>query len=634
MAFFVSKLQEKRRQLAVNDKIQKQNNKQTIDQFVDNRPDAITQRKLKETINNSPQTNRIAQLQSITSISFNSKQSSQRKVNHTGLPDNLKTGMEKLSGMSLDDVKVYRNSDKPAQLQAHAYAQGTNIHLGTGQEKHLPHELAHVVQQKQGRVKPTFQFKGKLNINDDVHLENEADVMGAKALHLAEQKPIQRKGDQFKTGMEEYANHSITNLSQHYSFVSNANTPVQRQLIKGKFNVVGEHHTESGNQRPLEKKMSAAMVGGGYWAEDQFRVHMDSESFFSKAKKVFLIDTYGAVADPFVLRILHSLLFLKDEASRTEATYLRANGWVGQLLTLIESMKGGYDGDDMSKPAQAALKKMKPTFIAWSKLPAPAIDHVVNQKIDAIIADWKVIAAKENVVRNKIPIKEIGRLDEQEDAEAKGAEVGGHDQRKKITSNVRSLAMFHSANEGVRVNTVGVWKIGQKHLDDIIKMPGITFSVTSREEFIDDLKVFEAASADPEIKDVSLKVRKENQTRKLKRALEEERQQQESLEREQAWQKYLQTTQQKELRTELEEKNKTNPGSVDVDGEIYRAFKVWRVAEVEAQESDLEHKQEPEDDRNRKNLLSYYGIEDGDDSTETDDNPTAGKGGTTDTTEV
>ena len=62
------------------------------------------------------------------------QQSIQKKENNTGLPDNLKKGMKNLSGMSLDDAKVHRNSDKPAQLQAHAYAQGIDIHLGTGQE--------------------------------------------------------------------------------------------------------------------------------------------------------------------------------------------------------------------------------------------------------------------------------------------------------------------------------------------------------------------------------------------------------------------------------------------------------------------------------------------------------------------
>ena len=188
-------------------------------EFDDNRPAAIVQRKLQEMSNNSPQTLQLrafqqkannspqakqpAQLQAISDI-YTAKQQHpiQKKAspepgvskNNTGLPDTLKTGMENLSGMSLDDVKVHRNSDKPAQLQAHAYAQGTDIHLGPGQEKHLPHELGHVVQQKQGRVKPTLQMKGKVNVNDDAGLEKEADVMGAKAIQGKFEKPslIQR----------------------------------------------------------------------------------------------------------------------------------------------------------------------------------------------------------------------------------------------------------------------------------------------------------------------------------------------------------------------------------------------------------------------------------------------------------
>lgn len=126
---------------------------------------------------------RVAQLQSKRDSQISSTQSHvvQREENKTGLPDGLKSGMESISGFSLDDVKVYRNSDKPAQLQAHAYAQGTDIHLGPGQEKYLPHELGHVVQQKEGRVKPTVQLKDKVSINDDSGLEKEADILGKKA---------------------------------------------------------------------------------------------------------------------------------------------------------------------------------------------------------------------------------------------------------------------------------------------------------------------------------------------------------------------------------------------------------------------------------------------------------------------
>ncbi|MBL6446343.1 DUF4157 domain-containing protein [Fulvivirga sp. 29W222] len=106
----------------------------------------------------------------------------QRRVNNTGLPDNLKSGVENLSGYAMDDVKVHYNSVKPAQMKAHAYAQGTDIHVASGQEQHLAHEAWHVVQQKQGRVKPTLQMKGKIGVNDEQSLEHEADIMGAKAL--------------------------------------------------------------------------------------------------------------------------------------------------------------------------------------------------------------------------------------------------------------------------------------------------------------------------------------------------------------------------------------------------------------------------------------------------------------------
>jgi hypothetical protein len=100
--------------------------------------------------------------------------------NDTGLSDQLKTGVESLSGVSMDDVKVHYNSDKPAVVQALAYTQGSEIHVAPGQEQHVPHEAWHVAQQKQGRVAATTQMKG-VALNDDPGLEHEADVMGARA---------------------------------------------------------------------------------------------------------------------------------------------------------------------------------------------------------------------------------------------------------------------------------------------------------------------------------------------------------------------------------------------------------------------------------------------------------------------
>ena len=107
-----------------------------------------------------------------------------RKENNTGLPNNLKIGIENLSGIAMDDVKVHYNSSKPREFGALAYEQGTDIYVAPGQEKHLPHEAWHVVQQKQGRVKPRAKVLG-VPINNDRTLEKEADEMSARAQGIA-----------------------------------------------------------------------------------------------------------------------------------------------------------------------------------------------------------------------------------------------------------------------------------------------------------------------------------------------------------------------------------------------------------------------------------------------------------------
>ena len=152
-------------------------------EFIDNRPEAIAHKTLPAIADNSPRAMQLKAAQTVMNKnSAQQRQLVQKKENNTGLPDNLKSGVESLSGYFMDDVKVHYNSDKPAQLNAHAYAQGTDIHLASGQEKHLPHEAWHVVQQKQGRVTPTLKMEGGVNVNDDASLEKEADVMGEKAL--------------------------------------------------------------------------------------------------------------------------------------------------------------------------------------------------------------------------------------------------------------------------------------------------------------------------------------------------------------------------------------------------------------------------------------------------------------------
>jgi len=107
----------------------------------------------------------------------------------TGLPLGLRAGLEALSGFSLDHVRVHYNSTRPAALNALAYAQGSDIHLARGQERHLPHEAWHVVQQRQGRVRGNLSSGGAV-LNDDAALEREADLMGARMEPLLRADPV------------------------------------------------------------------------------------------------------------------------------------------------------------------------------------------------------------------------------------------------------------------------------------------------------------------------------------------------------------------------------------------------------------------------------------------------------------
>jgi uncharacterized coiled-coil DUF342 family protein len=162
------------------------------------------------------------------------------KPNNTGLSNQLKAGIESLSGMSMDHVKVHYNSSKPAQLQAHAYAQGSEIHVAPGQEQHLPHEAWHVVQQAQGRVKPTMQMKSGVPVNDDAGLEQEADVMGARAL--------QRSAAQFTAATVPTA--------------LGGNVPVQRMIDVSKLSL--EEFTQINEIEPLREFIRYGMLAGSF----------------------------------------------------------------------------------------------------------------------------------------------------------------------------------------------------------------------------------------------------------------------------------------------------------------------------------------------------------------------------------
>ena len=163
--------------------------------------------------------------------------------NTTGLPDGLKSGIEALSGISMDGVNVDYNSSQPAQLNALAYAQGRDIHVAPGQERHLPHEAWHVVQQAQGRVKPTMQMKDGVPVNDDKGLEHEADVMGAKAAPGVVSLKVHTDAQLVSQGGQELLAHELTHVLQQNGGAVQRGVLQEKRRLKLPSLASGGHHS-------------------------------------------------------------------------------------------------------------------------------------------------------------------------------------------------------------------------------------------------------------------------------------------------------------------------------------------------------------------------------------------------------
>ena len=92
--------------------------------FEDNRPEAIAQRRMQALSDTSPRM--MAQRKK---IERNFGDAVQKRKNDTVLPDQLKAGIETLSGVSMDDVRVHHNSAKPAQFHEQPHTQAKNRRL-------------------------------------------------------------------------------------------------------------------------------------------------------------------------------------------------------------------------------------------------------------------------------------------------------------------------------------------------------------------------------------------------------------------------------------------------------------------------------------------------------------------------
>jgi hypothetical protein len=135
-----------------------------------------------------------------------------------GLPADVRTKMEAAFGADFSAVRIHEGP-QAAAMGALAYTQGTDIHFAPGQfdphsdagQELLGHELAHVIQQREGRVQAaTPQSFGGVLVNSDIMLEREADEQGARAAR-GERATVSGRGSgvMAKTSQERVAEAAI-----------------------------------------------------------------------------------------------------------------------------------------------------------------------------------------------------------------------------------------------------------------------------------------------------------------------------------------------------------------------------------------------------------------------------------------
>ena len=402
-------------------------------QLVDNRTATIDQRKLQKTMNTSTE---------------NSAKPIQQKANKTGLPDNLKSGIENLSGYSMDDVKVHYNSSKPAQLQAHAYAQGTDIHLAPGQEKHLPHEAWHVVQQKQDRVKPTKQLKSKVNINDDAGLEKEADVMGQKALQLKSQN---------------------IHKQHHYDHKTSSSQTIQRQKVDpNRLNVIGETHGALNVED--EKEFVEEKFGNKnrYWEEFNF--------YAKPLNKPNVVEGGESILIRFVWDFKRELAKETNKNKKPEEILFNLMSFQGlifyqkELKTVID-----HNANNEGELAKALLKIIKDANTADKAVNTdedthtsdndmnilmPSKKYLENRKKIRLYSEYSVLEPKIINYWKSHPYFSNSGFNKLLDFKDKLPAAISNDLVK-----ARSVIMYQHAYRYQKIK--GIWKIGQNHVNDI-----------------------------------------------------------------------------------------------------------------------------------------------------------------------
>lgn len=287
----------------------------------------------------------------------------QQKATHSnsnGLGESqIKANVSALTGTDVSDAQVTYNSNKPAQLQAEATAQGSEVHLAPGKEQHLGHELTHIAQQKQGRVQATVQANNGVGINNDPKLEKEADDIGAKASQgvVASSKEIS-KGNA--------TNHHVAPVQRYVVY----NKQDQfRHLSEEDYNTVNTHKKGA---RPYSEKTKkkhnkqAEKFDKKYKKQEakgavSSRYKKQKEGWRHPQRKTLFVSNDGKMAVENANTSTNSKQAWADQSLISKANQvLQSKGSYVKLVTETSDLVvGSVPGSNGANPSKGSFKKIK-----------------------------------------------------------------------------------------------------------------------------------------------------------------------------------------------------------------------------------------------------------------------------------
>ncbi len=285
-------------------------------------------------------------------------------------------------------------------------------------------------------------------------------------------------------------NHAVGQLVRSWSTSDGAvHRPIQRVIETGKLNIVGEQHDQSEPRRDREQKMLQAVynfTSNQYWTESEF-------SFGNPV-------TYG---DSPALRMAASAAELLRRTSRLSGTVESdrnaqfpedleerdCQDVIKKLVTMLEELEEFEI--DLESHSRSAEHVNDPFLKQEGARYVQKLRRALKESIDKLkgtAAQFKPSQYVDNLDDLSVTLKlldvHISRFLRMADypvsATQRGEEIG-----EKTTVD-RSMHMLKAAQKAANQKLTGVWKIGERHVADLLAASKVTFdpvTVTTKEDF-------------------------------------------------------------------------------------------------------------------------------------------------------